>query len=313
MPDRLLALRYHLALTVAVLAVSSSAALVRWADAGAVSLAFWRTAGGAGVLLLTGLVVGGRDGDRRLGRRHVPLIVVAGGFLALHFAAWLASLELTSVAASVTLVTTTPLLIAGYRALTGRSPSARTWAGIVLAIAGTAVITAGDLGDVGAGLTGDLLALLGAVAMTGYLLIGERLRAELSTVVYAAAVYGAAAVVLAPVALVVDGGLGGYSRSTWLAIIGMILGPQLAGHTVLNLLLRPLGPVTVSLALLAESVGATLAVWAIFGEVPPVAAVIGGTMVLVALAVHLRGEAGASPGAPVGPSPVGGPPPPSGG
>lgn len=290
MRDRLLALRYHLALLVAVIAVSSSAALVRWADAGAVSLAFWRTAGGAAVLAVTAMLAARSAGRQHLSRRHLPLIAVGGGFLALHFSAWLASLELTSVAASVTLVTTTPLLIAGFRALTGHPPAARTWAGIALAMAGTVVITSGDLGDVGDGLTGDLLALLGAVAMAGYLLVGQRLRSELSTITYAAAVYGAAAVVLAPLAVAVDGGLGGYGRSTWLAIGAMILGPQLAGHTLLNLLLRPLGPVTVSLALLTESVGATVAVWAIFGEVPPPAALIGGAMVLVALAGHLLSE-----------------------
>lgn len=294
------ALRYHAALLVAVTAVSSSAVIVRWADMGAVSLAFWRTAGGAVVLGATAAAVERRVRLQRARRRHLIPIVVSGLCLAFHMSAWMASLELTSVAASVTLVSTAPLLIVLYRAATGRPPTMRTWGVIALGVAGTAVITGGDLGGAGRdALLGDALALVGAATVAGYLIIGDRVRAELSTSVYAGLVYATSAVVLLPLALVVDGGLGGYDRSTWLAIGAMIVGPQLAGHTMINLLLKPLGSVTVSVALLTESVGATVAVWAIFGEIPPVTAVAGGVMVLAALALHLLG-AGAATGAPAG-------------
>jgi drug/metabolite transporter (DMT)-like permease len=104
-----------------------------------IALSFWRTAGGALVLA----VPAAASRQRPMGTQRL-LVVVAGAALALHFASWLASLELTSVAASVTLVSCAPLLIAGFLALTGRRPSRRTWLAIAAALAGTALITGGD-------------------------------------------------------------------------------------------------------------------------------------------------------------------------
>ena len=289
---------------VAVLAVSSSAVLVRWADAPAEALAFWRTFGGA--LLLAPAA---HRATVRLDRGQWLAIAVAGVALALHFSTWLASLELTTVAASVTLVTTAPLMIAIGAAVIGRRPPLRTWAAIVIAIAGVAIITIGDPGTgTGSGASdprlGNGLALIGAAAMALYLVAGDRVRAGVSTAAYAARAYAVAAAALAGYAVVTDLALWGYDRRTWLAIVGMILGPQLAGHTVLNLLLERLGSVTVSTLLLAEPVGAGLLAWLLFGEIPPLAAWLGGPLVLGAVALQLRtapvsGAGRPGPGRPV--------------
>jgi drug/metabolite transporter (DMT)-like permease len=280
---------------VAVSAISSSAVLVRWADAGAVSLAFWRTAGGAAVL---GIGLGLRrrpaeasstsEAPQPSARQPWP-VLGAGLALALHFAAWLASLELTSVAASVTLVSTTPLLVAMATAAMGTRLPGATWWGTGLAVLGGVAIAGGDLGRGRDALLGDALALLGAAAMTTYLLLGQSVRATMSTARYGALVYATAALVLAPIAFVVGGDRGRYDAVTWLVIGAMILGPQLLGHTVLNWLLRPLGSVTVSLALLGETTVATLAAWALLGEAPPLGAVVGMPLVVAGIALHLRG------------------------
>ncbi len=259
---------------VAVLAVSSSAVLVRWADAPAEALAFWRTAGGA-ILLAPAAARSPTTPDRRAWWG----IVVAGGALAVHFSTWLASLELTSVAASVTLVTTAPLMIAVGAALVGRRPPRRTWLALAVAIAGVAVITLGG-SEPGSGAgsdpaLGNGLALVGAAAMAVYLVAGDRVRGGLTTAAYAARAYAVAAIGLAVYAPLAGIDLWGYDRRTWLAIAALIVGPQLAGHTVLNLLLERLGSVTVSTLLLAEPVGAGLLVWLLFAEVPPLAAWIG--------------------------------------
>ena len=269
-------------LVVAITAVSSSAVLVRWADASPVALAFWRTAGGAIILVAPSL----RSGHRPA-RSQWPLLIVAGVALGVHFATWLASLELTSVAASVTLVSTAPLIIAVYLLATGRAPTRPTWIAIGLALAGVAVITAGDIGAGGDELAGDGLALLGAMAVAVYLLAGHQLRATMATSTYASRAYGVAALSLVPVIVVFDISLLGYDKSTWLAIGAMIVGPQLAGHTMLNLLLKQLGSVSVSLALLIEPLGASLLVWLLLGELPPVAAVLGAPLVLSGVVLHV--------------------------
>ncbi len=273
-----------------MLAVSSSAVLVRWADASPVALAFWRTLGGA-VLLATAA----RRSTAGPSRDQWRGIAVAGLALGVHFATWLASLELTSVAASVTLVSTAPLMIAGALAAAGRSPGPRTWTAIGLALAGTVIITGADAlagGDggssnAGSALLGDGLALVGAAAMAVYLLTGDRLRGSLSTADYASRTYGVAAASMLVVAVVLGIDLVGYDRTTWLAVAGMIIGPQLLGHTVLNLLLRRLGSVTVSVALLVEPLGAATMVWLLFGDVPPLGAWIGGPLVVAAVGMQI--------------------------
>ncbi len=274
----------------AVIAVSSSAVLVRWADAPAEALAFWRTAGGAVIL-----APAARRSATRPGRAQWLAIGVAGVALAVHFSTWLASLELTSVAASVTLVTTAPLMIAIGGAALGRRPPLRTWIAIAVAIAGVAVITLASPSSADPAASGpsdpalgNVLALVGAAAMALYLVAGDRVRTTVSTAAYAARAYAVAAVSLAGYAAVTGLALWGYDGRTWLAIGGMILGPQLAGHTMLNLLLDRLGSVTVSTLLLAEPVGAGLLVWLLFGEVPPAAAWIGGPLVIGAVALQLR-------------------------
>ena len=292
-------------LAVAVLAISSSAVLILWADAPAVSVTFWRTLGGA-IILAPAAVRSSMSRRSEPPDRPSPrqwLILVASGVaLGLHFATWLTSLELTSVAASVTLVATAPLFIAVALAVLGRPPGRTTWLAIGLAIIGTAIITVGDAvsgadgeagsttGLVTAGsdpVVGDLLALVGAAAMAVYLLLGDRLRSTMSTVAYASRTYAVAAAAVLVFALATGTALTGFDTGTWLAIGAMILGPQLAGHTVLNYLLRRLGSVSVSLSLLLEPIGAATLVWLIFDQLPPVTALVGGPLVLMAVGYQI--------------------------
>lgn len=294
LPRRHLPIRVYAALFVAVLAISSSAVLVRWADADPVALAFWRTLAGAAILAIPA-----RRARVRPTRAQWPLLIGAGIALGLHFSSWLASLELTSVAASVTLVSVAPLVIAFVGAISGRRPSRRSWIAVAIALAGTVVITAGDLGGGDDALIGDGLALVGAVCMACYLMIGDRLRTSLPTAVYASRVYLLAACSLVPALLVFRIPIWGYDRTTTLAIIGMVLGPQLAGHTVLNALLKPLGSLAISLSLLVEPLGASVLVWLALGDVPPIGAVIGAPIVLFGLGLHLLDATGRSRSEPV--------------
>lgn len=273
-------------LAVAVLAISSSAVLVRLADASPVALAFWRTLGGALILAPSAW-----RSSAKPTRRQWWGIALAGIALALHFSSWLASLELTSVAASVTLVATAPLMIAVAMAIGGRSPGGRTWTAIGLAVLGTFIIAGGDAAAVAdtdrSALIGDGLALIGAATMAVYLMTGDRLRGTLSTAGYASRTYAMAALTTMVVALASGIDLVGFDTTTWLAIAAMIVGPQLAGHTALNYLLGQIGSVTISLALLIEPLGAVLLVWLLFGDIPPLAAAIGAPLVIVAVALQV--------------------------
>lgn len=276
-------------LVIAVVAISSSAVLVRWTDASPVALAFWRTLGGA--LILAPAALRSRAKPTATQWRS---IVVAGMALGVHFATWLASLELTSVAASVTLVSTAPIIIAVVEIFRGRRPDGSTWLAIGLAVLGTLVIAGSDAiteltadATSGTALVGDGLALIGAGSMALYLMIGDRLRSTLSTAGYAARTYAMAALTMLVVAAGGGVDLAGFDRRTWMVIGAMIVGPQLAGHTSLNHLLGKLGSMTVALTLLAEPLGAALLVLLLFGDIPPAGTLAGGPLVIAAIAIRV--------------------------
>jgi drug/metabolite transporter (DMT)-like permease len=257
-----------LGLVVGAVAISTSPILVRVAHLPALALAFWRCFGGALVLAPFAL----RRRGSRPSWREARWLVASGAFLALHFALWNASLSLTTVASSTVLVSGSPLFV-GLAAgpLLGEPLSRRRWAGIGLTVAGAALIALGDAGDVDLGpraLLGDAMAFAGAAAMSAYLLIGRAMRRRLPAITYAASVYGVAAAVLLPACLLAGAPLGGYPAASWLAVGGVIAGPQLLGHTVFNTLLASLTADLVAVVILTEPVGATILAWLLLGELP---------------------------------------------
>ena len=259
-----------LGLVVGVLAVSTSSILVRVAEAPSLSLAFWRSALGAAALAPFALRA--RRGQPRLTRDQLRLLGCSGLLLALHFAAFISSLSFTTVASAAVLVTMAPLFVGlGAAVFLREPPTRRTWVGIALAGVGAAVVGAADLtagAFAGRALLGDGLAFAGAALAAGYLLLGRALRRQLPVAVYATAVYGVAAAVLLVACLGTGAALGGYPTGTWLAIAGLVVGPQLLGHTVFNTLLSTLSATVVAVAILAEPVGSTLLAAVILGELP---------------------------------------------
>jgi drug/metabolite transporter (DMT)-like permease len=302
-------------MAVGITAISTSPILVRVAALPALSLAFWRCL--AGALLLAPFVA------RRWGavRAEVARLVAAGVFLAVHFALWNASLALTSVAASTTLVSCSPLFVGLGGRLLGEPPSRRAWLGIALAVAGAAVIGLGDAawidfggprptgappwgspdpsGPTGAppwgspdpsALLGDAHAFAGSAAMAGYLLLGRVARRRLPVSTYAASVYGVAAAVLLPACLLTGAALGGYRPGSWLALAAIVAGPQLLGHTVFNGLLASVSATVVAVAILAEPVVATALAWLLLHELPTVAFWLGAPLVLAGVWLAATGE-----------------------
>jgi drug/metabolite transporter (DMT)-like permease len=267
------------ALIVGVFAVSAAAILVRIADAPALALAFWRTGLGAAALApfawRTGVVPRGRP---RM------LLVASGALLAAHFALWFLSLEMTTVAASSVLVAMSPVAVAcGSWLLLREPPDRRTWIGLCLAVAGAVVVAATDLNGIAGGraLVGDGLALAAAVAAAGYLLLGRHARRSLPVSVYATWTYGTAAAVLLVASVTSGADLGGgYPASTWMAIVGLVIGPQLLGHTVFNLLMARVSATVVAVVIIAEPVGATVLAALLLRETPVAAFYTGAPLVL---------------------------------
>lgn len=255
-------------LAVAVLAVSTSAPLVREAAAPALVIAFWRNALAAGLIVPSALV-GRRAEIGRLDRREQRLLGLSGVVLAAHFATWIPSLSYTTVASSVALVSTQPVWSALMAKALGDRVGRRSWTGIAVALAGVLVLTGADVSVSGRALFGDALALAGGILAAAYVTVGASTRRTVSTTVYTAGCYSVAAVLLLGMCIVSGRALVSYPARTWWSLAAITVGPQLLGHTVLNRLLRTTTATVVSVALLFEMVGATLLARWWFGEAPP--------------------------------------------
>ena len=274
-------------LSLAVVGVSLSAPLTAMMTAPMLALAFWRNAAGAAALVPV-LLTRERFTLTGLGWRDLRSSVVAGLFLAAHFAAWLPSLSMTSVAASIALVTTTPIWTALAARVSGVRLPAAVWWGLVLAVVGVALIVGVDIQVSERALRGDGLALLGAICAGGYVLAGARARQRLATSAYAVVCYSVCAVVIAVSAVVVGVDLAGFEAREWWLIAAITVAAQLFGHTLLNLVLSTVGPTVVSLAVLLEVPGALLFALVLLGQVPPLLALPGVVLVVVGVALVVR-------------------------
>ncbi|HSO28132.1 MAG TPA: DMT family transporter, partial [Anaerolineales bacterium] len=281
-----------LALFVGIMAVSSAAIFIRFAQREAPSLVIAAYRLSLAAIFLAPLALTRRRQELAAIRgRTLVLALLSGLFLALHFATWITSLEYTSVASSVVLVTTTPLWVALFSPLLLKERVSR-WAAAGMGIA--------LLGGVGVGLSdvctweagglvcpdaadfvmgrafwGDVLALIGAWMAAAYLMIGRRLRRQMTLVGYIFLVYSMAAVILVGLVLIARQPLVGYSSQTYLWLILLALIPQLLGHTIFNWSLRFISAAYVSVTLLAEPIGSSILAYFILSETP------GGIKILV--------------------------------
>ena len=302
------------ALALSVIALSTSAILVRYSTAPSVIKAFYRVVITVGVLAPWALTRY-RGDFGRLRARDAFLAGVTGVALAVHFAAWFESLEWTSVAASVTLVQSQPLFVAvGAWALLDERITRRRAVGILVAVSGMVAMSLGELGSGvalagGRPLYGNALAVIAAVAFAGYALAGRSIRQRVSLVPYVTVVYVVCAVTL--LGLVVRQGhpLTGYPPREWALFAAMALGPGLAGHTVINWVLAHVDSSVVSVSLLGEPLGSTLLALVLLGEVPTLATVVGGSVVLLGIAVTSTSDPGAGTESTTDPVPYGTRPP----
>ena len=279
-------------LLVGVLAVSTSAILAAVIIGDppvlelALAAAFWRCFGGA----LSLAPFGWRARHRHpVDGRTLRLLGVSGVFLAVHFALFLGSLAFTTVASSTTLATMSPIFVAlGGAWFLDERVDRRTWIGMGLTMVGATAIGLADAGQLALGpraLLGDVMAFLSALSVTGYLLIGRRTRGSTHASIYSGVVYASASVVLLGVCLVAGAPLAGYSTTQWWALAGLVVGPQLLGHTVFNTLMSSIPAHVVSISVLAEPLVATALAWWLLDQLPAPLYYAAAPLVLVGVAM----------------------------
>ncbi len=288
-PPRELAL-----LAVAISAVSTSAPIIASTAAPALAIAFWRN-GMASIALLPAALLRSRSELRRLSNREWLLCLLAGVFLAGHFATWVPSVRLTSVASATALVATQPIWAAVLARAAGRRVSRGAWVGILVSVVGAVLLTGADLALSGRALLGDLLATVGGALAAAYVTAGAAVRARVSTTAYTSVCYTACSALLLLGCVLGRQRLAGYDAATWLRLVALTVGAQLLGHSLVNVVLRSASPTLVSLVILFEVPGASLIAAAWLGQRPTWSAVPGLALLVAGVGLVVRAGARAVP------------------
>ncbi len=285
-----------------ILAVSTASLFIRFAQQEAPSLV---VAVGrmliAAVILLPFALFRCKSELKTISRRTLVMVVIAGVFLGLHFAAWITSLEYTSVASSVVLVTTAPLWVALLSPIFLKEGiGLPVFLGLAVSLTGSVIVglnSACDLTDQGLhcmafsnlfeghAFWGNLLALAGAFLSAGYLMVGRSVRNGLSLLAYTSVVYGVAAIVLVILIVVTGVEIVPYQNKTWIWILLLALIPQILGHSTFNYFLKSLSAAYVSIALLGEPVGTVVLAFLFLYESPSLLEIGGGVLILAGIAI----------------------------
>jgi len=277
--------KHYWALVAGVIAVAFAAIFIKKAEAPSIVIAAYRL-GIAAIIITPIALIKARTELKILTIKEYLMAVASGGFLALHFALWISSLRYTSVTSSVVLVTASPIFVAIASYLLFKEKiTRRILIGIMVSIIGAIVIGFNSWILGGASVKGSILALSGALAIAGYLLIGRRLRQKMGILSYIFLTYSSAAVVLVIWSLIVGGSFTGYSGFTYLMFVLLALIPQLTGHSLLNWSLKFVPATMVTIAVLGEPVGATILAFSILKEVPSGFEITGGLLILGGIAL----------------------------
>jgi len=271
---------------VGILGISMSAIFVKFSTAPSAVTAVYRL--GWTVLLMTPVVLGNGAVRRELfsaNPRAVVLSGLSGVFLAVHFVFWFESLAHTSVASSTTIVCTEVIWVSiGFCLFLGGKLSRKALAAIAITIAGSLLIAWSDSGSGESHLYGDILALLAAVAVAVYTLIGRILRSRISTSVYTYILYIACALSLLALCATLGnsliGSLFGFGPSPILIGALLALFSTILGHSIFSWCLKYFSPSFVSASKLCEPVAAAALAAVLFGEIPTALQLLGGSMIL---------------------------------
>jgi drug/metabolite transporter (DMT)-like permease len=277
-----------LLLPVGIIAISTASIFIKLCDAPALIIAAYR-------MVLASLMLMPFAGRQKIwkgwGRNELGWFLLSGFFLSLHFAFWIASLKYTSVASSVVLVNTHPIFVGiGAWLFLKERLGLNLTLGITLSVLGSGLISYGDMALSEEALMGDGLALLGAIAASGYFLVGKKMRKNQDLLSYIFPVYSTAGLVLVIFSLILQKPFFGYSLSTYLFLFLIALIPQSIGHTTFNWALKYLPASMVSITILGEPVGSTILAYFILGEGLTPWKVIGGISIFAGILIALKRE-----------------------
>ncbi|MEW9677262.1 DMT family transporter [Lentibacillus sp. L22] len=274
----------YIVVGIGVIAVSTSAVLVKLAEGVPTAIIANYRLLFTFILLAPYVLFKRRHEFHYIEKKDWILSIFAGICLAFHFIIWFESLNYTSVASSVALVSLQPIFtfIGTYIFFKERF-SQGAIISMVITLMGSFIISWGDFQLSGTALFGDMLALIGAVAITVYLLLGQQARRRLSIMPYTFIIYGIGAITLIIYNLLLHNPFLGYSPEHWWIFLALAIIPTFFGHTLFNWALKWLSSATISMGIVFEPIGASLLAYLILDEKVTPSQWLGGTIVIFGL------------------------------
>ena len=264
--------RIFAGVSIGIVAISFASIFIRFCnDVPSIMIATYRLTLSSIILLIIAKSKG--IGLSSYNKKHLLMGILGGFFLSLHFSFWISSLKFTSVASSVVLVATNPIFIGifSYLFFKEKQP-AELILGIILSFLGSIILVVGDSGLQGltvqnpSFLLGDILAFLGAIMASGYLMVGSKLREEMDVLPYISMVYTFSASFLLITSISLQVPFTGYKPSSYFYMVLLAIVPQLIGHTAFNWALKHLKASMVAITILGEPIGASILAYIIFRE-----------------------------------------------
>lgn len=254
-----------LLLIVGIVAISFSSIFVRWSNSPVSVTAMYRLV--MTTLIMLPFIWKYRQEFRRIRIRDWLGLTLSGLALGLHFLLWMGSLKLTTVASSTAILALEPVFVLlGASIFLRQRTNAFAVISMLIAITGAILIGYGDWGLTGQALLGDLLSLLGTIAVAIHMLLGKSLLSRVPAFLYSFFVFTFAAAVLAIYNLGLGFSFTGYEAKEWGIFLLMAVVPTLFGHYLFNWLLKFMRPESVSMSVLGEPLGATILAYLLLGE-----------------------------------------------
>lgn len=267
---------------------SLSSIIIRFSEAPALVISAYRMLF-TSLMLLIPVMLYNRSEFKNITKKEYILCSVSGILLALHFATWISSIKMTTIANSTILVSCSPIFVALANYFIFKEKLKFKMAlGISMSLTGTIIIAMGSSGEtLNNSMIGNILAFLGAIFVAGYLVLGGILRKKLSAGIYVFIVYCASTVVLFTMCIVTKTPLYPYSSKEFMLFIALAFFCSILGHTVYNYMVKYVSSTLISVSTLSEPIFASILAMLIFKEFPSLYTLIGGITIITGIFYYL--------------------------
>jgi drug/metabolite transporter (DMT)-like permease len=286
--------RCQLSLIIATIAVSGASIFIRFCKSAAVVIAFWRLF--LAVIFLMPFLTNKKIRNQFhpfINWKYQRIFLVSGFFLSLHFLSWFQSIKFTTVAVSVIVVNTSPIWVIVFSFLLFRETISKfQFIGLIIGLIGLFIITSPSNPTEFSETfhIGIILALIGAVMVTFYFIIGKRMRDHhtVPNIPYVLFVNFFCSFFLFIFSLLLNENILSFPLEDFIWFIALAIGPSLLGHALYTYAMKSLSAQTVSLTVIGESVGASLLGWIILNEILPPSTLIGGILVFIGIYLNIK-------------------------